>query len=576
MPVLKGRFLMDCRDYRVQSPDRASDDIIDGDIYTPFTEWISVGDRPYFKDRAEEADGEWFTLGVLRQGESRPTAYFFRITRDSTGDLRDVEFCRALSVIADYSVMKDQMQVFHEMANFYGDIRFLIDRTDETVSIEGDPTGIFRKCETLPQFLEVLGTRLTGEERKEFRDVIERLKNGETFASIRIGRNILGNDEDVESTLIRVFLSRLWNGHQAVIGILHGNRAESRYTDVPRDPLTGTVNRMYVEHVARARIDTRHILHTAVAIIDIDHFKDVNDAYGHKRGDEVLCEAAQIMMDEIGSDGVVGRFGGDEFLAVFFDVTDEIRLRTILSNIVYHLRMRLNLSVNGQPVTCTIGCSRYPDDADNYEALFAIADYCLYRGKKKGRNRYIFYNPSAGHAPVQEILERAAMTKGAGRVWDRRGETLGDFLVSIVDRDPEHRNFRVGELLGAFSEKSGISGVSLFYERDGRVQFLSRGAEAFGSDFDAEGFLTLCRNMTPDESRMMVINHLDAIPETRADIRHFLIENEIGALITIRFTFSYGIEAVFALSSRSRVYWDRSRFMYYRLFTRILSGYEVP
>ncbi len=143
----------------------------------------------------------------------------------------------------------------------------------------------------------------------------------------------------------------------------------------------------------------------SLAIIDIDNFKYVNDAYGHTAGDNVLAEVAGRIKDAVGDSGTVGRFGGDEFLVVYPDITayDEVwqqcrKIMTIMNGCEIH-------QIPGLYVSVTIGLSRFPENETAYEGLLETADKALYRGKNKGRNCFIIYLPEK-HAQLELKSEK--------------------------------------------------------------------------------------------------------------------------------------------------------------------------
>jgi diguanylate cyclase (GGDEF)-like protein len=125
----------------------------------------------------------------------------------------------------------------------------------------------------------------------------------------------------------------------------------------------------------------------SIVMIDIDHFKDFNDTYGHQQGDMVLKEVARLIQGNLRSGDMAARYGGEE-LAVIFPVTDKSvafdmaeRIRTIV----------MNYRFNGLPedvgVTISLGVASYPQDAQLPEELIGKADQALYRAKKSGRNK---------------------------------------------------------------------------------------------------------------------------------------------------------------------------------------------
>ena len=158
------------------------------------------------------------------------------------------------------------------------------------------------------------------------------------------------------------------------------------------DSLTGVLSRANVLGFAKHLVDTETPF--MMGILDIDNFKLVNDNYGHMVGDECLKSVASNMAAYVGDDGVVGRFGGDEFVVIYFksqsydDIHDYIEKMMNEGNIV---RRKITVGDIGFYVTGTIGCATFPYDAKTYDDLFIITDKALYRGKTKGRNCFIIY-----------------------------------------------------------------------------------------------------------------------------------------------------------------------------------------
>ncbi len=126
-------------------------------------------------------------------------------------------------------------------------------------------------------------------------------------------------------------------------------------------------------------------------IADVDNFKYVNDGYGHKAGDGVLYSIAQFLSNTLGTRGVVGRFGGDEFLLVCEGLVDY--------NDVWAIGHEINMTIGNlrfanedmPSITLSMGVARYPLNTKDYDELWTLADKALYRGKMKGRNCFIIY-----------------------------------------------------------------------------------------------------------------------------------------------------------------------------------------
>lgn len=155
-----------------------------------------------------------------------------------------------------------------------------------------------------------------------------------------------------------------------------------------QDPLTGCLNRegffpQAEQALEQARAQQRPV---GLLLLDIDHFKRVNDRYGHQAGDRVLERFAAELKAQLGDDDLLGRYGGEEFVVLLPDIVPGRVLET-----AERLRQRietLELVVDGRTVNTTIsvGCAVL-EDGDDIDLLVARADRALYRAKRAGRNR---------------------------------------------------------------------------------------------------------------------------------------------------------------------------------------------
>ena len=171
-------------------------------------------------------------------------------------------------------------------------------------------------------------------------------------------------------------------------------------TSARLDPLTGLPMRYGVEHeFQRCRQDAlRRREHLYVAMLDIDHFKRVNDEHGHLAGDAALRGFAVVLKAHVRRNEPLYRFGGEEFLVV---------LRTERAGQIETALARLLDAIRESPIvldsglrlrlTATLGASRV-DDGDDFAAVLARADEALYEGKRSGRDRYVLAQVRAARA----------------------------------------------------------------------------------------------------------------------------------------------------------------------------------
>ena len=138
---------------------------------------------------------------------------------------------------------------------------------------------------------------------------------------------------------------------------------------------------------------SRSVSPLSVALLDLDHFKRINDTYGHSRGDEVLAAVATVLRSSLRESDFVGPYGGEEFLLLLPDTGRDQAV--VVAEKVRVAVASLGLSEISQPVTASLGVATVPDDAGDADTLIRAADRALYAAKGNGRNRVeLFISPA--------------------------------------------------------------------------------------------------------------------------------------------------------------------------------------
>lgn len=170
------------------------------------------------------------------------------------------------------------------------------------------------------------------------------------------------------------------------------NRIIQLHEEAVKDPLTGLFNRRYMNLLAEMEFKkTKRYSHPlSVLMIDIDHFKSINDKYGHKVGDLVLKHVAQEIRNHIRSSDIPIRYGGEEFVIVLPNTTRE-RAYTLAERIRKHIDATPIL-VDGNEINCkvSIGISSMEDNPETFGELVNNSDKRMYLAKQSGRNRTVF------------------------------------------------------------------------------------------------------------------------------------------------------------------------------------------
>ena len=165
---------------------------------------------------------------------------------------------------------------------------------------------------------------------------------------------------------------------------------DSLYEMSIRDYLTGLYNRRYMEEMlskalANAR---RKESNLGIIMLDIDYFKNFNDTYGHEMGDLILKKIGEFLKEKFREGDILCRFGGEEFLIILIDSSEETTLKRAenLREDVQNLRVSLD-SKELKNFTISLGVATFPENGVTEKELFHAVDKALYQAKEKGRNR---------------------------------------------------------------------------------------------------------------------------------------------------------------------------------------------
>ncbi|MDB5514111.1 MAG: hypothetical protein JWQ17_869, partial [Tardiphaga sp.] len=175
------------------------------------------------------------------------------------------------------------------------------------------------------------------------------------------------------------------------------------------DTLTGLPNRARLRdliHEATAACPAGD--HVALAFLDVDNFKDVNDTLGHAAGDELLVEFTQRLRAQIQPGDRLGRLGGDEFVIVLPN-RDATEASMVASRITEALAMPLRIGTRQVAMSASIGISIYPDNATDIDTLIQRADAAMYKAKRAGRSTYRFFSADMDRFAEQRLAYSAAL-----------------------------------------------------------------------------------------------------------------------------------------------------------------------
>ncbi len=186
-------------------------------------------------------------------------------------------------------------------------------------------------------------------------------------------------------------------------------RGEALYRQAHFDDLTNLPNRQLLkdrleQHLASARVNKHS---GALLFLDLDHFKEINDVYGHSVGDVVLTQASERIISEVRGRDTVARLGGDEFVVVLPDVRNDSIVVATAKRLLKKMSEGFTVQTTEHYVSVSIGIVMFPDDGATVETLLKNADAAMYRAKEAGRGRFEFFSEGFNAESRRKIdLER--------------------------------------------------------------------------------------------------------------------------------------------------------------------------
>jgi diguanylate cyclase (GGDEF)-like protein/PAS domain S-box-containing protein len=230
-------------------------------------------------------------------------------------------------------------------------------------------------------------------------EVRNRRKNGEIYTEI-LDIGVVSNESGEVTHYVGVFtdISELKETQARLEKMAH------------YDHLTGLPNRtLFVSRLEEAMAGSERSGNLlAVALLDLDHFKPVNDTHGHEMGDRLLIQIAQRLDGCMRTGDIVARIGGDEFVLLIQSLTDAASLWPLLQRIQASFETPVHIDGHTFDVTGSLGATIYPSDPGDADTLLRHADQAMYLAKQAGRNRFHLFDPVQDHQIHQhyEVIEK--------------------------------------------------------------------------------------------------------------------------------------------------------------------------
>ena len=574
--------------HRVLSANKAAWALVENNVFLPLESFLEEENKALFLRKLTSGDGRWFALSFLNEPDVPFLAQVLPPDESQPSSMIRLLLVRADQILEDSLALNHQLAAAGDMLSLSEDVFFEVQPDTDTVVLFNTASSRYHNGSLpLSAFLEDLQSLCDEQALAALSDFVSHLREQNPRFQVIVPCNLYNQDSTVHATMLKGMLGRREGGQPRIVCVMHPLRTRGAGdAGLLYDPLTGLLVKEQITRLAVNRVDQLQAEGTNLAILDIDYFKHVNDTYGHHFGDLVLRNVASIMKTVIGDQGVLGRIGGDEFMIVFYHVTEqELRayLRSIKSMVSATFPDRG--PQENSPITVTLGSAAYPQDAENYDDLFMLADYCLYLAKEKGRNRYIHYD-HVKHPPLEEI--RALQNSGNRSLINGRDDLpLGDALAQMQYLVRYGKRPSPAALLTEFTARFRIPLALLWCGEAGGV-LCAEGAQKDEAESRAE---RIALRLTPDEltrlvspdntpihrNGMTIINDVDQrLQQIAPDLRADLLALDVHAFVCCPFVDEAGREAsLILLSLHKKVFWNEEHLAYYRLFADTLALYDL-
>lgn len=418
--------------------------------------------------------------------------------------------------------------------------RYDVEKDDLTVFMGGEKQRVVVYSGDLDSWEKNLEEKnaFTDEKYREtFENLCQDMQQGSRHFSHEIMLPHLVRGDEKELYLIKGRSVVTTFGRNLVLGCIYTLSKNSRRrktrmgADAVRDEMTGLLSKQTIIDYIHSTIASKVDYTCYLCVMDLDNFKYVNDHYGHMFGDEVLITVADILKDAVGERGVVGRIGGDEMMIFLERIADRADLKSILRTIRSNVEWAYKGVKDDLDLSCSIGAAAWPDDAQDYDTLFKIADKMLYRAKENGRNRYIIYTPEI-HGDVLNttstdapLVERRKMLSAGSK---------DHFMMELTEFFVFRTMWNLQVVLEETGSIFGLSEVNVFYDEPA---YEAAHWRADGKPVET-GFLsyagtTQFRQLF-DENNLMVVNDVANLRFACQEAYEALKEQHVTAALIYR------------------------------------------
>lgn len=560
--------------YEVLSASVESYSFIGTRFYHPFHHLVYEPDLTEFCEQLRVCSKEYFAVRLLDE-QNQPILHIASAAPSANPQAAVVTFLSAAKLAPELERQSRVIEMKNYILSVYGDEFF-------EYSAETDLIRMYRldKYEQtiaevpLQTFFDHMRRHVQPSDELALSQFCSDFRSQKTMLVLKAKGHLL-EDRDASLTLIKGISLFEQGSYKGAAGIIHIGAKRGIMAAMERDSLTGLLPKAEITSTAINMIDVQKRQDLNILIVDVDHFKLVNDTFGHMTGDAVLKRVASILVDEVAENGLVGRIGGDEFMVLYFGTDNMEKNRDLLRSIRNRVAAIYPGGDETQPrVTLSIGCAAYPKDADCYEDVFRLADFAMYRAKHKGRNRYVIFD-AAKHGTLTEILKT---TMSARRINNRGDMSVGDMMCTIMSQVFNGEGGPIETLMEEAAVDLGLQRVMLYAGTPWQVVCMA-GDQRLSERVVNEtiGYLDAPELMDIyDEHGVMVCDDIEKIAAQALPFYDQMKQQGILSCIHIKGTDADGVPFLLSIEAvHSRVTWNPELVKYYALFQQVIHTYHL-
>lgn len=360
-----------------------------GEIKETLIEVVAPQDKERLMDFIEKYDGT-AKSGMFKfinaQGIERYNHLFVYERRAvGNGHMRDIELVDVESIEEANKSLRDDVSKHKMLLGLDREYTFTYNRDNGIFSMyryDVDSRDVIYKSDIDEWKKRMLSEGYIDENDKEiFANFISEVRSYTQTFSIKFRTSMRTYKRVKETLRFKGTVMNKSDGSRIVIGRVvpeadsHGNynQVTDMIEELQFDSLTHVYNKKTITAYAVKCLKEEQNNRVTIAVLDVDHFKKVNDVYGHMYGDKVLARVGRKLKEVVGEDGVVGRIGGDEFVIIFNGINDEHELRGMLRAIRTQIKWEFVDDFEDLMITCSIGAAYSPNNGHEYEELFKKA-----------------------------------------------------------------------------------------------------------------------------------------------------------------------------------------------------------